>query len=295
MHDAVAERSVSVPGYDVSLPVVPPTRADRRRRPDAVEVFAFLVGPIVLLLIFTALFRWTQFDLTISGLFYSATELRWPYHDAEPWLTLYHYGPYPGLIMGIAGLVVGVASYVFKAMRPWREMGLFLGLLLALGPGLAVNGILKPAWSRPRPNQVEAFGGAHEFISVWGMGPQGSSKSFPCGHASIGFYLMAPAFLLYRRRPRWALAFLLVGLSGGGVLGLARVAQGQHFLSDVLWSAGLVYLCGVVLSYLFFRTPATEVDDGAGGTRPHILTLEGKSKDEPSVGDTRDGARRRAA
>jgi membrane-associated PAP2 superfamily phosphatase len=151
---------------------------------------------------------------------------------------------------------------------------LFLAALLALGPGLAVNGVLKPYWSRPRPKEIKAFGGTQEYISVWQRGPLGVGKSFPSGHASMGFYLMAPAFVLYRRRPRWALAFLLLGLAGGAVIGLGRVAQGQHFPSDVLWAGGLVYLSGVLLRYLFHlaspRIGRGEVDEA----RPVLLSIE---------------------
>jgi membrane-associated PAP2 superfamily phosphatase len=128
---------------------------------------------------------------------------------------------------------------------------LFLAATLALGPGLLVNGIFKPNWGRPRPHQTVEFGGKQAFVAVWGMGTSRYSKSFPSGHASMGFYLMAPAFLLYRRRRAWAFAFLLLGLAAGLALGIARIAQGAHFPSDVLWSAGMVYLSGLLLLPLF--------------------------------------------
>ena len=63
----------------------------------------------------------------------------------------------------------------------------------------------------------------------------------------MGFYLFAPAFLLYRKRRAWALAFVAVGLVGGLVIGAGRVLQGAHYPSDVLWSAGMVYLSGLIL------------------------------------------------
>ena len=34
--------------------------------------------------------------------------------------------------------------------------------------------------------------------------------------------------------------------------------QGRHFPSDVIWSGGAVYLCGLILSYLFRRVYAIE-------------------------------------
>jgi len=67
----------------------------------------------------------------------------------------------------------------------------------------------------------------------------------------MGFYLLTPAFLLYRRRRGLALGFVALGLTWGSVLGVARIAQGGHFPSDVLWSAGMTYLSGLALCYLF--------------------------------------------
>jgi membrane-associated PAP2 superfamily phosphatase len=40
------------------------------------------------------------------------------------------------------------------------------------------------------------------------------------------------------------------GLVYGCIMGMARIIQGGHFLSDVLWSAGFVYLTALVLADL---------------------------------------------
>jgi membrane-associated PAP2 superfamily phosphatase len=251
--------------------------------------------PLLLLLAVTLVFWITTWDITVAGLFYDAASGTWPGYRAEPWLTLYHYGPSPGLILGIAAAATTVLSLLWKRLESWREMGLFLTLLLALGPGLAINGIFKPVWMRPRPQQIQDFGGKHAFVKVWGFGPQGSSKSFPCGHASMGFFLMGPAFLLYRRQRRWAAFFLCLGLASGGVLGFARMAQGQHFLSDVIWSGGMVYLTGVVLSYLFHLTHRVESRSPAEPARPVIISLGEPHHGETSPDKADDVGRRHAA
>ena len=67
----------------------------------------------------------------------------------------------------------------------------------------------------------------------------------------MGFYFMAPAFVCWRRRPCLALAFLLLGLSGGAVIGLARMVSGSHFPSDVLWAGGIVYYTALTLAAPF--------------------------------------------
>jgi membrane-associated PAP2 superfamily phosphatase len=67
----------------------------------------------------------------------------------------------------------------------------------------------------------------------------------------MGFYLMVPAFLCYRRRPGLAAGFLLLGLASGTVMGIARIVAGCHFPSDVLWAGGVVYFTALVLAAPF--------------------------------------------
>jgi membrane-associated PAP2 superfamily phosphatase len=251
--------------------------------------------PLLLLLAATLVLWVTTWDIAIAGLFYDAASETWPWYQAEPWVTLYHYGPSPGLILGLAAAATTVLSFFWKRLHSWREMGLFLALLLALGPGLAVNGIFKPIWMRPRPQQIRDFGGEQAFVKAWDFGSHGTSKSFPCGHASMGFYLMGPAFLLYRRQRKWAAFFLCLGLSWGGILGLARMAQGQHFLSDVIWSGGMVYITGLVLSYLFHLNQNWRSRSAAEPTQPVIISLGEASQDETSSREADDVGRRHAA
>jgi membrane-associated phospholipid phosphatase len=42
----------------------------------------------------------------------------------------------------------------------------------------------------------------------------------------------------------------LLGIAAGSAIGFARVTQGAHFPSDVLWSGGMVYLSGLFLTVL---------------------------------------------
>jgi lipid A 4'-phosphatase len=51
-----------------------------------------------------------------------------------------------------------------KLLIPGRAM-LFLIATLALGPGLAVNVILKEHWGRSRPIDVMQFGGSERFVA----------------------------------------------------------------------------------------------------------------------------------
>jgi len=210
----------------------------------------FIGFPLVLLVL-TVLFRLTEADLMICHWFYGEGHEAWIFADWSVCIFLYYFGPIPGLVMGLGGLLVAILSRWHGLLRPWTGSGLFLCLLLALGPGVLVNGVFKPNWYRPRPKQVSDFGGKQAFVYVWDIAPQTPSRSFPSGHASMGFYLMAPAFLLYRRRPQLALFFLALGSTAGLSIGIARLAQGGHFPSDILWSGGMVYAAGLILRGVF--------------------------------------------
>jgi lipid A 4'-phosphatase len=213
--------------------------------------------PSVVLVVLTIIFRWTDADMALVGRFFAGVESgkefadRWPLMEAQPWKALYDWGVYPAWILGGGGLLLWIVSFPWQKLEPWRDEGLFYGLLLIIGPGLIINGALKPYWGRPRPNNIVPFGGDREFLPVWEWGRGQDESSFPSGHASTGFYLMAPAFVYYRRRRRLALAFLVLGLISGSVMGLARVVAGGHFPSDVVWAGGIVYFTALLIAAPF--------------------------------------------
>jgi lipid A 4'-phosphatase len=59
----------------------------------------------------------------------------------------------------------------------------------------------------------------------------------------MGYILIAGAILVPDHRHIWRRRLLLAGVLGYGTLmGLARVVQGGHFASDVVWSGFLMCL-----------------------------------------------------
>ena len=174
--------------------------------------------PAVVLAAATVAFWSTDLDVALVRPFFSGYVVphdggirEFPLGQAQPWKGLYDWGPIPAWILGVGGLLVWVASFVWKRLRPWRDPGLFYVLLLIIGPGILVNCVFKPFWSRPRPQATTAFGGDCTFLAVWQRGHGEDDSSFPSGHAAMGFYLMAPAFVYWRRRPWLAVAFVLLG------------------------------------------------------------------------------------
>lgn len=189
---------------------------------------------LVLALLLAALFLAApELDLMVSGVF----------HDPAtgfvgrnlPWLMWIHDNLHlfvgAALLTLLAGLALSLVWPRQAALRRQRRALVYLLCVLVVGPGLVVNTLLKDQWGRARPSQVQEFGGDRTFTPAWVISRQCARNcSFVSGDASVGFSLLALGFVTRRRH--W---FVLGGLAGAG-LGLMRIAQGGHFLSDVVFS-----------------------------------------------------------
>ncbi|GFO70719.1 phosphatase PAP2 family protein [Geomonas limicola] len=204
---------------------------------------------LVVLVGATALCAATGLDLGLEQRFYLAAP-NWGIGNLDPWRFLYRFGIWPSYLLSSGALVLLVAGFFSAKALLFRKSALFMVLLMLLGPGLLVNAVFKDHWGRPRPRQMQLFGGDRPFHQPWERGIDGAGRSFPSGHASAGFYLIAPYFVLRARDRRRALLALAAGLCYGAIMGVARMAQGGHFPTDVLWAGGIVYLVGLALYYL---------------------------------------------
>jgi len=204
--------------------------------------------PVAILLLFTILIAVTGADLRLSSLF--CMDGKWTTGYMQPLQLLYKLDRGPAIALAMAGLIAALIGAIYKQRRSWIRPGLFLVILLALGPGLIVNTILKDYWGRPRPREIVQFGGKKEFLHPWQKGIAHEGRSFPSGHSSAAFYLTAPFFVYRRKNRRVARLWLIGGLSFGLMMTIARITQGGHFLSDNLWAWGIVHLTAVALYYL---------------------------------------------
>src|SRR5262245_12500723 len=135
--------------------------AGRTRRFSAALMICALALGVVAGILFLA---FPQIDLMASRLFYSGD----------------------GTFAGQSATWVGVLRSVFKVLfwlcvagtvaggcltryrkRVWLRLTfahwLFLGVCLAMGPGVIANVVLKDQWGRARPKQIVEFGGSHTF------------------------------------------------------------------------------------------------------------------------------------
>jgi lipid A 4'-phosphatase len=223
--------------------------------------------PLGLLLVASVALDLTTLDVFITQSCYDRLDEWFPARDAQTCSVLYRFGCYPGLILGIGGLVIAVVGLVVPGWRRAGKYGLVLAAILLVGPGLVVNTLLKPNWGRPRPDDTVRFGGTKAFCPFWPPGNDSDGHSFPSGHASMGFCLMAPGFLLWQRRRRLAVTLICLGIGYGVVMGLCRVVQGRHFASDVLWAGAIVYFTCLLFYALFVRRSGEQDEAGWSQTR----------------------------
>lgn len=145
-----------------------------------------------------------------------------------------------------------IASIIRKravfGLKTWRW--LFLGACLVIGPGIVSNVILKDHWGRARPVHLAEFGGTKTYSRPLVLSDQCARNcSFVAGEASMIYATFFAAAFLF---PAMGRRLIIAGVFFGLLSGLARISQGAHFLSDVIF-AGVAMALTVAGIYLLFR------------------------------------------
>jgi len=199
------------------------------------------LSPLIIFLLIAPFTPWL--DMAISGYFFHG------HFQSNAFLSfMFDYGILP------AWAAVFISVILWKK---WRKAAYVLVLTLAIGSGLIVNVILKDHWGRPRPMQVVEFGGKQAFRPFYEPNffhqPE-PSKSFPCGHCSMGFFFFALALVARRHQCR-SLYYggMALALGLGILLSVVRIAQGGHFFSDALASALIMWYTAVILTAWIYR------------------------------------------
>ena len=169
------------------------------------------------------------------------------------------------LVIVLACCVIGtyLLSFLLRELKPKRRLLLFLSLAMTLAP-LAVV-VLKAISFRHCPWSLQEYGGFAPHLSLFEAAPPGLlfGHCFPSGHASTGFCLLAFYFAgLTLGNRRLALAGLWGGFAAGLLLGMARVAQGAHFLSHNLWSALVCWLVILAIYVAIMGPPKNSLSAG---------------------------------
>jgi len=222
--------------------------------------YVILLAEFLILIIITMLISHFDLDIKIQRLFYRADSVSVWFQKENPfWRFGYHYGTLPAIVLAFAAVLGLLLSWIKPKLKSWRRYFLLIIFTLIIGPGLLVNAIFKDHWGRPRPRQIQEFSGRWEFKEVWQPGTPGKGKSFPCGHCSMGFFFITLYYCFKRKNKLLAYSSFAFSIALGMFIGFARITQGGHFLSDVLWSWGLTYVTATILFYFVLKIPVHEL------------------------------------
>ncbi|MEW5909249.1 MAG: phosphatase PAP2 family protein [Thermodesulfobacteriota bacterium] len=162
------------------------------------------------------------------------------------------------LSVGLPVLLLISVIFKTKFTSEFRKKMVYLIMALMLGPGLLVNLIFKEHWGRARPDHIEQFGGSNRFTPAFVISRECDRNcSFVSGHASVGFYLVSAAFLLKKNRKKG----LVFAVAYGFIIGLVRIVQGSHFISDVIFSFFFVFMVSNGLYFLMFHAKKPPLPD----------------------------------
>ena len=227
----------------------------RRWRLFAIASFTGLVTAFVFV-------GFPQIDFAVTNLFYGGNRafiFNFPGvgKDMRVFFKLVFYAATALVMAGLVASAFSKRTFLTMGFQKW----LFLTVCLALGPGLTANVILKDNWGRARPFHVQEYGGEQRFTPALARSDQCEDNcSFVSGEASsIYMVFFALALLAHRRRAR----LVAIGILGGTMAGFVRIAQGGHFLSDVIFAGVFMALIAEALYWVIFDLGARVLrDDG---------------------------------
>lgn len=226
-----------------------------RAQPAARFYLWHLGGALLLAAMALVIVDQFRIDWRVSSLFFDSELGRFPLRDDWFLEKVMHVGIKNAVVaMGLLVLAAWVASFRLERLEKWRALLRFL--FVAMVVSSSAISMIKGVSGKHCPYDLEQFGGTVPFVGLLERLPTGvqPGKCWPGGHASAGFCLFAfyfAALKLGRRRVAAALfaGSLLLGL----ILGMARVAQGAHFVSHNLWTALICWLIVLGLYEVLLR------------------------------------------
>lgn len=219
-----------------------------------------LIFFLFFLVLSAALALFPEYDIEFSSIFHDEED-GFMYEDDL--FVSFVFKSIPIVTKMFACIFILVILYNLMLRKPLLKSPIFFLLLsLALGPGLIVSYGFKENFGRARPKEVIEFGGSKEFSRAAMPSDQCISNcSFSSGHAAMGYYFTAFAWItpiMFQN-----LVFFMTFLFGTGV-GLGRILQGGHFLSDITFSVFIVLLvnelCFRLWKYLNHKTREKHAD-----------------------------------
>jgi len=203
----------------------------------------------------TALENMVAFDRTVQQLFFKNGEwlVTRAFHAEYKWLL--YTGPKVCIgVIGVLFLLLFLASVwpgrLKERLRLWQKPALLVLLSIIFVP--LIVSLLKAVTGVYSPVDVLSYGGTHPHIGLleqlWAYGSTAGGRSFPAGHASGGFALLALYCLPVQDKLKTSL--LCLGSFAGWSMGLYQMARGEHFLSHTLTT---MFLALAIITFFDWR------------------------------------------
>jgi len=199
--------------------------------------------------IITFSIAWLNWDFQVATFF---SQSNWAFGQNTFFVWLYSYGAYFSIGLIVLSIIGWILSFIFSQWQSYRKICVLILLTAAIGSGFLINGVLKPYWGRPRPVQIEQFGGPWEYREFYEPGIAARGQSFPSGHVSIVSLFLVCVFA-WKQSRRLAISGVLFGTILTISMSICRMAQGGHFLTDTIWAAGSMILTAMVFENIFFK------------------------------------------
>lgn len=188
---------------------------------------------VICLCIALVVIAFSQADIVISSVFYS--EKTGFYMRDEPFNIFIHNNML-WIDLGVLAMFIGfwfgskINKESFFAVKKESLLFLFSSFF-----SLTILGkVMKELWQRPRPLDVNLFGGTEDFVYPFVIvQSSGDSFSFPSGHTICAVWLLSVALLLPKAVRKGGIVLTMAFVLS---VMLSRISSGYHFMSDTIFS-----------------------------------------------------------
>ena len=219
------------------------------------QVVFLLVTALLLL----GIFELTSLDIWLVQHFFDPTIGKFPYQEHPIFTKVLHHGLKTLMyVMGVSSIIVSI-WFLKKTKDVLTTRHALVGIVgVILIPALVAS--LKHLTNKHCPWSLDMFGGAIPYAGLLDVLPASYPRGqcFPAGHAAGGFMWFSWAIALWSIQPKTARIFFWAAIFFGLLMGVARMAQGAHFFSHVLWTAWFSWAIGMMLAYIFKVLPYAE-------------------------------------
>lgn len=209
--------------------------------------YHFLLWLFFLVIFSCVFFFFSELDKDISYYFYDFPNARWRLQQNLGVRFFYAYGGVPQLLA--LNILWFFLLWRFIQKKSFITFSKTLLIIASIFLSEFFVSVAKEFFARARPRDIVLFGGDDIFTGFLRLGEAG--LSFPSSHAKSGFIMVVLFYFFLASRLKIAYFFLGFSFVWGIAISFARIAQGGHFFSDIIFSLFLAHFVVIVMAYIF--------------------------------------------